>query len=123
MAAEQWEDLPYASTFKFELRANNRCLEGKTATSDDSYCFKVRMRYNGDFIDFRRSKLFHARENDSPNGNNNLITHNEEEEEVVYDLLWAEFIDMYERAIKYNGTLAEICDKNFDPDSNKTLTQ
>jgi len=69
----------YASTFKFELRANNRCLEKSGPTSDDSYCFKVRMRYNGDFMDFRRSKLFHARETDNPNGNDKLITHNEEE--------------------------------------------
>ena len=75
--AEQWENLPYASSFKFELRVNNHCVAQSTNTSDDSYCFKVRIKYNGDFVDFRRQKLFHAREHDQPNGNQALIDHNE----------------------------------------------
>jgi len=120
-AVEPWESMPYGSTFKFELRVNNRCLERSSKTSDDSYCFKVRMRYNGDFMNFRLQTLFHAHDIDTPSGNDELIQkRHEEEDEVVYDLLWAEFIDMYERAIKVNGTLSDICDKPFDP--NKTLS-
>ena len=40
------------------------------------------------------------------------------ESEVIYDLLWAEFIDMYANAIEYrNSSLDEICDKDFKPNS------
>lgn len=106
--------MPYASTFKFELRVNNRCLNDSTLTSDDSYCFKVRMRYNGDFMDFRLNKLHHAHDITTPSGNDELRRKKQEEEfEVAYDLLWAEFIDMYERAIRVdrgNKTLSDICD-------------
>lgn len=53
-----WTQLKYASVIKIELRVNNDCLSKSTAYSDDSYCFKVRMKYNGVYLDFRRSKFY-----------------------------------------------------------------
>ena len=71
-AAQDWIHLPYASSIKFELRVNNHCMLASTAYSDDSYCFKVRMKYNGDYLDFRRAKFFNAHEHNTPSGNKQL---------------------------------------------------
>ena len=71
------------------------------------------MKYNGVYLDFRRSKFYDVKTQDNPSGM--IDEWNEEEAEVIFDLLWAEFIDMYENAIKYNGTLVEKCNTTYKP--------
>jgi len=73
--------------------------------------------YNGDFIDFRASKMWNSTEREDPYGIN--ILKNEEDEEVVYDILWEEFMAVFNRNILYKGDLKEKCDSTFTPnDSN-----
>ena len=71
------------------------------------------MKYNGVYIDFRRSKFFDVQVQDNPSGM--IDEWNEEQSEVIFDLLWAEFIDMYENSIKFNGSLVDKCNETYKP--------
>ena len=53
------------------------------------------MMYNGDFIDFRSSVMWNSTEKEDPNGAN--IIRNEEDMEVVYDILFDEFMEVFNR--------------------------
>jgi len=120
-SGQWWEEMPYASVLKIELRVNNDCMNSSTDFTDDTYCFKVRMKYNGDYINFRLGTFFNAHEKNTPSGNKALIDTHEEEAEVVYDLLWAEYIDIYGSWINYNGSLKNKCAEDYNPNKNLTV--
>ena len=90
-------------------------MNKSTDFTDDTVCFKVRMKYNGDYIDFRLGKFYNHHEMNTPNGNKQLVDTHEEEAEVVYDLLWAEYIDIYKSFISYNGSLKNKCMEEYTP--------
>ena len=106
--------MKYAAVIRMELRINNDCFyQLSGTTSDFKSCFKIRMRYNGDFIDFRGSTIWNSTEKDDPNGIN--VIKNEEDAEVVYDILWSEFMEIFNDKILFDGDLKAKCESTFNP--------
>lgn len=53
-----WDYVRYASYFTMELRVNHNCFDAITYVRNFDTCFKVRLMFNGKYMNLKRGTLF-----------------------------------------------------------------
>jgi len=53
-----WDYVRYASVFTIELRVNHNCFNAITYVRNFDTCFKIRMMFNGKYMDLKRRTVF-----------------------------------------------------------------